>query len=84
MRVGRVDGKFVANPTNDEMAESDLDLLYVGNETDVVMYEGSADQITEADFIEALKFGQECCVPQIAAQKELVAKCGKEKERWPL
>ena len=79
VRVGRVDGKFVANPTNDEMAESDLDLLYVGNETDVVMYEGSADQITEADFIEALKFGQECCLPQIAAQKELVEKCGKEK-----
>ena len=61
------------------MAESDLDLLYVGNETDVVMYEGSADQITEADFIKALKFGQECCVPQIEAQKELAKKCGKEK-----
>jgi polyribonucleotide nucleotidyltransferase len=79
VRVGRVDGKFVANPTNDEQAESDLDLLYVGNETDVVMYEGSADQITEADFIKALKFGQECCVPQITAQKELAAECGKEK-----
>ncbi len=79
VRVGRVGGKFVANPTHEEMAESDLDLLYVGNETDVVMYEGSADQITEADFIEALKFGQECCLPQIAAQKELVEKCGKEK-----
>ena len=79
VRVARIDGKFVANPTNDEMAESDLDLLYVGNETDVVMYEGSADQITEADFIKALKFGQECCVPQIEAQKELAKKCGKEK-----
>ena len=79
VRVARIDGKFVANPTNDEMAESDLDLLYVGNETDVVMYEGSADQITEADFIKALKFGQECCIPQIEAQKELVKKCGKEK-----
>ena len=79
VRVARIEGKFVANPTNDEMAESDLDLLYVGNETDVVMYEGSADQITEADFIKALKFGQECCIPQIEAQKELVKKCGKEK-----
>jgi len=79
VRVARIDGKFVANPTNDELAESDLDLLYVGNETDVVMYEGSADQITEADFIEALKFGQECCVPQIEAQKELAKICGKEK-----
>jgi len=79
VRVARIDGKFLANPTNDEMAESDLDLLYVGNETDVVMYEGSADQITEADFIKALKFGQECCIPQIEAQKELVKLCGKEK-----
>jgi len=79
VRVARIDGKFVANPTNDELAESDLDLLYVGNETDVVMYEGSADQITEVDFIEALKFGQECCVPQIEAQKELAKICGKEK-----
>ena len=79
VRVARVDGQFVANPTHDEMAESDLDLLYVGNETDVVMYEGAADQITEEDFIAALKFGQECCQPQIAAQKELAAKCGKEK-----
>ena len=79
VRVARVNGQFVANPTHDEMAESDLDLLYVGNETDVVMYEGAADQITEEDFIAALKFGQECCQPQIAAQKELAAKCGKEK-----
>jgi polyribonucleotide nucleotidyltransferase len=72
VRVGRVDGKFVANPTHTEMESSDLDLIYVGNETDVVMYEGSADEITEADFLEALKFGQECCQPMIAAQKELI------------
>ena len=79
VRVGRVNGQFVANPTHEEMAESDLDLLYVGNETDVVMYEGAADQIKEEDFIAALKFGQECCLPQIEAQKELVKLCGKEK-----
>src|SRR5213596_179448 len=38
VRVGRVGGKFVANPTHAEMAESDLDLVYVGNESDLVMY----------------------------------------------
>ena len=38
VRVGRVNGKFVANPTHTEMLESDLDLVYVGNETDIVMY----------------------------------------------
>ena len=79
VRVGRINGKFVANPTHAEMAESDLDLVYVGNENDIVMYEGSAKEITEADFNAALKFGQECCQPLIAAQKELVAKAGKKK-----
>src|SRR5690349_15249463 len=41
VRVGRVGGQFVANPTHAQMAESDLDLVYVGNAKDVVMFEGS-------------------------------------------
>jgi polyribonucleotide nucleotidyltransferase len=81
VRVGRIDGKFVANPTHDQQAESDLDLIYVGNATDVVMYEGSAKEISEADFIEALRFGQESIQPLIQAQKELVAKIGKPKRQ---
>ncbi len=84
VRVGRINGKFVANPTHPEMEESDLDLVYVGNETDIVMYEGSAKEITEADFNAALKFGQECCLPLIAAQKELAAKAGKKKREIKL
>ena len=84
VRVGRIGGKFVANPTHAEQAESDLDLVYVGNATDVVMYEGSAKEITEADFVAALKFGQECCQPLIAAQKELAAKAGKVKRQITL
>ncbi len=84
VRVGRVGGKFIANPTHAEMAESDLDLVYVGNATDIVMYEGAAKEITEADFNAALKFGQECCQPLIAAQKELVAKVGKKKREITL
>ncbi len=63
VRVGRVGGQFVANPTHTQMLESDLDLVYVGNETDMVMYEGSAKEITEADFNAALKFGQEAIQP---------------------
>lgn len=84
VRVGRINGKFVANPTHSEMKESDLDLVYVGNETDIVMYEGSAKEISEADFNAALKFGQECCGPLITAQKELVAKAGKKKREITL
>src|SRR5258708_20820162 len=50
VRVGRVDGKFIADPTHSEMLNSDLDLVYVGNAHDVVMFEGSAKEISEADF----------------------------------
>src|SRR5882724_7024995 len=81
VRVGRVKGAFVANPTHAERAESDLDLVYVGNEHDIVMYEGAAKEISEADFAAALKFGQESCQPIIAALKELQAKVGKTKRQ---
>jgi polyribonucleotide nucleotidyltransferase len=84
VRVGRVNGKFIANPTHGELKDSDLDLVYVGNASDVVMYEGSAKEITEADFVAALKFGQECCQPLIAAQKELATKAGKPKRQITL
>src|SRR6266850_1794571 len=58
-RIGRINGQFVANPTHAEMLESDLDVVYVGNETDLVMFEGSGKEISEADFNSALKFGHE-------------------------
>ncbi len=81
VRVGRVGGKFIANPTHVEMAESDLDLVYVGNTHDIVMYEGAAKEITEADFNAALKFGHECCQPLIEAQKKLASVAGKAKRQ---
>src|SRR5512142_533618 len=84
VRVGRINGQFVANPTHTQMLESDLDLVYVGNDTDLVMYEGSAKEITEADFNAALKFGQEAIQPSIAAQKELAARAGKTKREITL
>ena len=84
VRVGRVAGKFIANPTHAEQAESDLDLVYVGNEKDIVMYEGAAKEITEADFNAALKYAQEAIQPLIAAQKELVARAGKKKREITL
>jgi polyribonucleotide nucleotidyltransferase len=84
VRVGRIAGKFVANPTHAEMAESDLDLVYVGNDKDIVMYEGAAKEITEADFNAALKYAQEVIQPIIVAQKELVARAGKKKREITL
>ena len=79
VRIGRIKGKFVVNPTHAEMPESDLDLVYVGNANDIVMFEGSGKELSEADFNAALKFGQECCQPLILAQKELAARGGKPK-----
>src|ERR1043165_9932202 len=79
VRIGRVKGKFVVNPTHNEMLESDLDLVYVGNQAGIVMFEGSAKELSEADFDAALKFAQECCEPLIRAQKELTARGGKRK-----
>jgi len=79
IRVGRINGKFVANPSHTEMLESDLDLVYVGNQTDLVMYEGSAEEITETDFNAALAFAQEAIQPMIVAQQDLAARAGKPK-----
>src|SRR3989475_4320421 len=79
VRVGRIKGQFVANPTHAQMAESDLDLVYVGTEKELVMFEGAAKEISEADFNNALRFGHDCCRPIIAAQKELAARSGKPK-----
>jgi polyribonucleotide nucleotidyltransferase len=84
VRVGRIKGQFIANPTHAEQAESDLDLVYVGNTNDIVMYEGSAKEITEADFNAALKYAQEVIQPLITAQKELAAKAGKKKREITL
>src|SRR5881398_2091175 len=78
-RIGRVNGQFVANPTHAQMAESDLDLVYVGNEKELVMFEGAAKEISEADFNTALQFGHDSCQPIIAAQKELTQRAGKTK-----
>ncbi len=84
VRVGRVGGKFIANPTHSEMLESDIDLVYVGNETDLVMFEGSAREISDADFTAALAFGQEAIQPMIAVQKDLAAKVARAKRQITL
>ena len=84
VRVAEIDGVFVANPTIEQMFTSSLDLIYVGNEKDMLMIEGSADQIPEDRFIEALAFGHNAIQPIIAAIKELVALAGKTKATFSL
>ncbi|MDR2200892.1 MAG: polyribonucleotide nucleotidyltransferase, partial [Puniceicoccales bacterium] len=84
LRIGEVDGEFVVNPTNEEMLRSRLDLIYVGNERDMMMIEGNADQISEERFIEALEFAHQRIQPIIAAQRKLAMQCGKQKKEFPL
>ena len=84
VRIGRINGQLVANPTHDEREQSDLDLVYVGTENDVIMIEGAANQVPEAEFIKALEFGHGHAREMIRIQKELAAQVGKPKREMPL
>ena len=84
VRVGRVNGEFVANPTHDERSQSDLDLVYVGTENDVIMIEGSANEIPEAEFTKALEFAHTHAREMIQAQKELASQVAKPKREAQL
>lgn len=79
VRIGRVDGQFVANPTHTQREESDLDLVYVGNKTDVIMIEGAANELPDEEFKKALTYAQEAIQPLIKAQEDLAALVGVEK-----
>jgi polyribonucleotide nucleotidyltransferase len=84
VRVGRVNGEFVANPTHSERLHSDLDLVYVGTENDVIMIEGAANEMPETEFQKALEFAHGHAREMIRAQKELAAQVGKPKREMPL
>ena len=84
VRIGRINGQFVANPTHTERAQSDLDLVYVGTENDVIMIEGSANELPEAEFVKALEFAHEHAREMIRIQKELAAMVGKPKREAQL
>jgi len=84
VRVGRVNGQFVANPTHTERTQSDLDLVYVGTENDVIMIEGAAKELPEVEFVKALEFAHGHAREMIRIQKELAAQIGKPKREMPL
>ncbi len=79
IKVGRVNGEFIANPTPEQMEESDIDLTVAGSKTGVVMVEGGADIVSEKDMLDAIFFGHEAMQPLIDLQVELKAAVGKEK-----
>ncbi len=84
LRVGRVDGKLISNPTHQQMELSDLDLVYVATETEILMIEGSALELPEADFKAALAYAQVEAQTVINIQKELAAKVNKAKRNVKL
>ncbi|MFA6716029.1 MAG: polyribonucleotide nucleotidyltransferase, partial [Victivallaceae bacterium] len=79
-RVGMIDGKYIANPSNEERMQSSLDLVYAGLADKVIMIEGEANECSEAELQGAMAFANEIVKVQIDAQNELVAKAGKAKK----
>ncbi len=82
VRVGRIDGKLIANPPISQWEQSDFNIIVAGSKTGVIMVEGGADIIDEAEAIEAIYFGHEALQPLIKVQEDLKAKCGKPKRAF--
>ena len=76
VRVARVEGNLIANPNADQRAKSDIDLVVSASKEAIVMVEGGAEEISEADMVAALDFGHAQCQPIIKALEELRAELG--------
>ena len=79
VKVGRIDGQFIANPTIEQMLESDIELVVAGSKTGVVMVEGGADIVSEKDMLDAIFFGHQAMQPIIDLQVQLKDALGLEK-----
>jgi polyribonucleotide nucleotidyltransferase len=84
VRIGRVEGKWVVNPTHREREFSDMDLVYVGTKDQVLMIEGSALELPDEEFNQALEFAQAQIQPVLELQWELVERVGKLKRQVEL
>ncbi len=82
--VGRIDGKFVINPTPEEQEKSDIYLTVAGTKDAINMVESSAKQVSEEDMLEALMFGHEAVKELILFEEEIEKEVGKEKKDYPL
>ncbi|MFM7230498.1 MAG: polyribonucleotide nucleotidyltransferase [bacterium] len=79
VRVGRVDGQFIAMPTFAELDESDVDIVVAGTANDIIMVEGGSREVPEADMIAALDFAMHHIRRIVAVQVELQKAAGKAK-----
>ena len=82
VRVGRVDGKLIANPTIEQTAQSDVEIVVSGSKEAVMMVEGESDFLSEAEMLDAIFFGHQALQPLIEAQIELARLVGLEKREF--
>ena len=79
VRVGRIDGQFVINPTQEQLKVSTLSITVAGSETAILMVEGGAQEAPEEDVLDAIMFGHETIKELVAFQKKIIEEVGKPK-----
>jgi len=81
VRVSKVDGNYLVNPTTAEISKASLDLIVAGTLENIIMVEGEADQCTEEEMIEALRIAHNAIKIQVTALKEFETEVGKTEKR---
>ena len=81
VRVARIDGEFVINPTFEQLKSADMDLMVGATEENIMMVEGEMKEVSEQDLLEALKAAHEAIKPQCRLQKELMKELGTDVKR---
>lgn len=84
VRVGRIDGNFIINPSFQEMENSDMDLRVAGTRDAILMVESGSDEISEEDIISAISLAHESIQPLIDVQEKMAAEAGKTKRQVEL
>src|ERR687896_1302149 len=79
VRIGKLEGNFVINPTEEQLLESDLDLVVSGTEEAILMVEAGANEVPEAEILDALDIAHSEIRKLCAVQRELAERAGKEK-----
>ena len=83
VRVGRIDGRFIINPTFTELSKSDMDVTVAGTADSIVMVEGESGEITEKDMVDALAFAHGFIKEMCTLQADLARECGRAKRQAP-
>ncbi len=82
VRVGRVNGQFVVNPTSEQLEKSTMNILVAGTASSIIMVEGDAEQVDEKTMVEAIFHAHKEMQGLIAVQHEMAKACGKTKMSW--